>query len=161
MAEKKDSLFREKSLESVNSPESLNSSLKVTTPGVWILLAGIIVILVGIIAWGILGRIEATSKVAVCAESSRVYCLIPRDDLDSVMQYKKITLNGEEYSLLPNVSHPVSISEEELSVYVLIAGELEEGEIVYPVDVDTILPEGVYTGYIVTESIAPASFLFN
>lgn len=40
LMEDKSKLFREKSVEAVSSPESLNDYLRVTSPGVWILLAG-------------------------------------------------------------------------------------------------------------------------
>ena len=36
--EKKQGIFREKSLEAVENPEQLNDYLKVTSPGVWIVL---------------------------------------------------------------------------------------------------------------------------
>ena len=45
--EKKANLFREKSLETIESPESLNDYLRVTSPGVWIILAAVIALLVG------------------------------------------------------------------------------------------------------------------
>jgi len=55
---KRDSVFREKSLERVSGPESLNDYIRVTSPSVWIVLAALVVLLAGIVAWGILGRIE-------------------------------------------------------------------------------------------------------
>ena len=36
MAENKNKLFREKNLEQIESPESLNDYLQVTSPGIWI-----------------------------------------------------------------------------------------------------------------------------
>ena len=49
MEEKKEfKLFREKSLEAIESPESMNDYLQVTSPGVWIVLAAIIAILIGL-----------------------------------------------------------------------------------------------------------------
>ena len=48
MEEKKEfKLFREKSLEAVESPESLNDYMRVTSPGVWLVLAAVIVVLIG------------------------------------------------------------------------------------------------------------------
>ena len=51
MEEKKTNLFREKSLEAIQSPESLNDYLRVTSPGVWLVLAAVIALLVGMILW--------------------------------------------------------------------------------------------------------------
>ncbi len=51
-------IFREKSLERVSSPEELNDYIRVTTPSVWIVLAATVVLLVGMLAWSIFGRVE-------------------------------------------------------------------------------------------------------
>ena len=45
--EQKVKLFREKSLEAVESPEALNDYLKVTSPGIWMVMAAVILILIG------------------------------------------------------------------------------------------------------------------
>ena len=65
---KKTSLFREKNLERLESPEQLNDYLRVTSPGVWLVLATVIVLLVGVCIWGFLGRIEATTQAAVVTD---------------------------------------------------------------------------------------------
>ena len=51
-------IFREKSLERVSSPEELNDYIRVTTPSVWIVLAATVVLLVGMLAWSVFGRVE-------------------------------------------------------------------------------------------------------
>ena len=56
--EKESAVFREKSLDKVSSPESLNDYIKVTTPSVWIILIALAVLLLGILAWSIFGRVE-------------------------------------------------------------------------------------------------------
>jgi len=59
MSEKqKQKLFREKAIERSSSPESLNDYIHVTTTPVWIVLVALLVLLVGIIAWGIFGKID-------------------------------------------------------------------------------------------------------
>ena len=58
MADREKSIFREKSMDKVSSPESLNDYIKVTTPSVWIVLIALVVLLLGILAWSIFGRVE-------------------------------------------------------------------------------------------------------
>ena len=58
MANKENTIFREKSISKVSSPESLNDYIKVTTPSVWIVLTALVVLLVGILAWSIFGRVK-------------------------------------------------------------------------------------------------------
>ena len=58
-------LFREKNLEAMDSPESLNDYLRVTSPGVWLIMAAVIAVLVGAILWGVFGRINTTTDLAI------------------------------------------------------------------------------------------------
>ena len=51
-------LFRKKSLERIQAPEELNDYIKVTTPPVWIVLAAIVVLLAGMLTWGVLGTVD-------------------------------------------------------------------------------------------------------
>ena len=50
-------VFREKSMQRVSSPEELNDYIRVTTPSVWIVLLALVLLLVGILAWCIFGRV--------------------------------------------------------------------------------------------------------
>ena len=43
-----ESLFREKSIERISSPEDLSNYLHVTRPSVWLILAAVILMLLGI-----------------------------------------------------------------------------------------------------------------
>ena len=56
--ESKSRIFREKSIDRVTGPESLNDYIRVTSPSVWIALLALVVLLVGLLAWSIFGRIE-------------------------------------------------------------------------------------------------------
>ena len=89
MEEKKEfKLFREKSLEAIESPESMNDYLQVTSPGVWIVLAAIIAILIGAVLWSVFGRINTRVDVAVeCSGEGRT-CYVPYDNLESVNGYR-------------------------------------------------------------------------
>ncbi|MCR5683912.1 MAG: hypothetical protein K6G81_00630 [Lachnospiraceae bacterium] len=53
------SIFREKSIERISSPEQLNDYIRVTTPSVWLVLAAVIILLAGMFAWSIFGTVEA------------------------------------------------------------------------------------------------------
>ena len=52
-------IFREKSMEHVSGPEELNDYIRVTTPSVWLVLAALILPLAGMLAWSVLGTVEA------------------------------------------------------------------------------------------------------
>ena len=47
----KKQIFRQKSLERMNTPESLNNYIRVTTPAVWVVLIAVILLIVGAFVW--------------------------------------------------------------------------------------------------------------
>ena len=65
-------LFRKKSIERVSSPEQLNEYIRVSNPGIWMVLAAIIVLLVGAIVWGGVGTLDTTLSTVAIAENGEV-----------------------------------------------------------------------------------------
>ena len=53
-----DSIFRKKSLDHISSPEEIDDYIQVTKPGMWLVLAAIVLMLTAVIIWGIAGEIE-------------------------------------------------------------------------------------------------------
>lgn len=54
----KKTIFREKSIERITSPEQLNDYIKVTTPSVWLVLIAILLLLGGGLVWGVFGKVQ-------------------------------------------------------------------------------------------------------
>ena len=52
-----DKIFRKKSVDKMSSPEQLNDYIKVTSPGIWMVLAAIAIFLAGVCVWGIFGKL--------------------------------------------------------------------------------------------------------
>jgi hypothetical protein len=48
-----------------------------------------------------------------------------------------------------------------MDVYVLLAGGLSVGDIVYPIPLAGSMESGVYTGQLLTETMSPMSLFFN
>ena len=155
----KQSLFREKSIERIESPEKLNDYLKVTSPGVWLVLGTIIIILAGVCIWGVFGSIEATSPAAIVAKDGESVCLVPEAAIAGVVKTRTAKMDGKNLTLEPSVLEPQVISET-TDVYVRLAGNYSVGDIVYPVTVTDSLEEGVYSGTVVRETLSPASLFF-
>ena len=59
------SIFREKSIERVSSPEQLNDYIKVTTPSIWVILLAVAVLLIGLLVWSIFGEIRVNTAQGV------------------------------------------------------------------------------------------------
>ena len=60
MSENNQTIFRKKAMNRISSPEDLTSYMRVTSPGMWIILAAVIILLVGLFAWAAVGTLETT-----------------------------------------------------------------------------------------------------
>ena len=54
-------IFRQKSIDRISSPEQLHDYIKVSSPSSWIVLTAIIVLLIGVLVWGIFGSITVNT----------------------------------------------------------------------------------------------------
>lgn len=61
-------LFRQKSIERISSPEQLNDYLRVTTPTVWVALAAVILLLAALLVWSSVTSIESFAAGIARAE---------------------------------------------------------------------------------------------
>ncbi len=77
---KKSSIFRKETLERISSPEQLTDYLRVTNPGIWIVLAGIVILLVGFFVWMSVDTIETTVKVGVSTQNSQAIVAVTEGD---------------------------------------------------------------------------------
>ena len=69
MAEEKKSIFRKETLDRISSPEQLGDYLRVTTPGLWVVIVGVVAMLVGFFVWMSVGIIETTVPAGVSARN--------------------------------------------------------------------------------------------
>lgn len=157
----KTKLFREKSLEAVESPESLNDYLRVTSPRVWLILAAVVCLLVGAILWGVFGHIRTTEQVAVVVEDGKSFCYVPYAKVEGVLSQGIVTLDGQEYPLDTDARCEMIILMEDTSIRILKAGGYSVGDPVVLVPADTGLQDGVYAGIAVTEDLKPISLLLQ
>ena len=127
-------LFRKSSMDRISSPEQLNDYIRVTNPGVWLVLAAVIVLLMGACVWGIFGRLE--TKITVPVQVAGGEARLVLEDGQQVDSSAPVVIDGREFSLGPAV-----------------------GSGAYSVSVD--LPDGEYQAQVVTESVTPISFGFN
>ena len=136
-------LFRKKSIERVSSPEQLNDYVKVSSPGVWAVLAAVLILLAGAFVWGILGRLETTVCCYDTAYGAEVGAGMP------------VRVGGEELSLVSVSSEAVQLGADAPE-----AG-FDAGQYVYVSELSGSVGDGVYEAEIVVDSIAPLSFLWN
>ena len=71
MTEKGNTAFRRNLQERVSSPDQLTDYLRVTNPGIWVLLASVILLLAGVFAWASIGTLETVIPVKVNVEAQK------------------------------------------------------------------------------------------
>ena len=153
-------IFRKKSVDRMSSPEQLNDYIKVTNPGVWMALAAIILLLLGICVWGIFGKLETKINVVAVSENVQTVCYVKEENISSVKNEMSVYIGEESYRIKSIGTQPVSVSEN-MSEYARHVGDLREGEWVYVVIIDGNIADGTYKAQVVIDSVSPLYFVFN
>ena len=133
-----ETLFRKKTIERINSPEQLADYLRVTNPGVWVILTAIILLLVGIFFWASIGQLETKkdAKVVIMHHTGQVI------------------INGSQQI---EAGMPLRIAEQE---YVISSVKKDEyGRTIGYAEVT--LPDGTYDAEVVTDQTRPIEFLLG
>ena len=133
-------LFRKDSMERINSPEQLQDYIRVTNPGIWMVLAAIIVLLAGFIVVGCMAKIE--TKMPVTGEMS-----------GGSLRIELLKSNAEKV----RENMPVRVADQETRIDYIYSEDSSHVTCTATID----LPDGIYDAEIVTESVAPISFLLN
>lgn len=153
-------LFRKASIDRVSSPEQLNDYIRVSNPGVWMILAAVIALLIGVCVWGIFGHLETGITTAGTCENGVFTCYVNEEKIDRIKSGMTVNVDGESFSVSEISAKPAVVTAETDS-YLLYLGGFSEGEWLYEVTANTSLPDGTYKAEIVTESVSPMSFILN
>ena len=155
-------LFRKKSIDRVSSPEQLNDRIRVTDSGIWLLLVGIVLVLVGILVWGFFGRLNTTLPAGAVTENGGTVCFVKEADLSKISVGMTVTSEGGESTVASISLQPIQV-DDAFPEYLRHVGGLSKGEWVYAVTLTAPLSEDgtICRAEIVTESIAPIKFVVN
>ena len=136
--QEKANVSRQKTRDRISSPDQLTDYLRVTNPGIWVLLASIVLFLAGVFVWFTIGTLESTAavKVSVAGQQATV---IPRE-ATVLTEGMPLRVASDEYTL-----DNVGTDEYDRSF----------GNAVVK------LPDGVYDGIVVTEQTHLISFLLE
>ena len=131
-------LFRKKTLDRISSPEQLTDYLRVTNPGIWVVLVAVILLLAGVFAWSMVGTLETTAEVKIVV-SDHIAEIIPLGS-ESLDEGMPLRVSGQEYIIAfddtDEFGRSTGIAEVEL-------------------------PDGTYDGTVVLEAVHPISFLLE
>ena len=153
-------LFRNKSIQKVSSPEQLDAYVRVATPGIWMLLAAIVVLLIGVCVWGVLGHLDTTLSTVAVSKDNQTTVYVKAENVREVETGMKVILDAQEFTVATISQEPKAV-DETFSEYACHVGNLQQGEWVYVITVNGAVAEGIYDAQIVTESVSPISFVIN
>lgn len=159
--EEKDTIFRKESLARINSPDQLNQYIKISSPSVWCILAGVLILLAGICVWGVFGHLdtEITAPIVICDGKAVIYVKDSlRSEINIGMEIRVSEQNGRIQSVDKNTLPAASIDE-----YVRYLGGFQEEDWVnaYEITLMDELVDGIYEGKILIDQVTPMSFIWN
>lgn len=141
MADKEQqTLFRKETIERISSPEQLNGYLRVTKPEVWIILAAVILLLLGLFAWSTVGVLETTADAKAVIENEQAEVVATGSVNGTIAAGMPLRIASQEYVI-------ASVGTDDYGRTVAYA--------------QTDLPDGIYDAKIVTEQTKPISFLLE
>lgn len=152
-------LFRSASIDRVNSPEQLNEYIRVSSPGVWLVLAAVVALLLGVVIWGVLGTVETTVETAVSVSGDGAVLYVSAQDAAQLQSGMAVTANGVTGTVLSVASAPTQAGDGLDDDLLYLAG-LSRGELCCAVAVELPgLAPGVYAATVTVESLHPISFV--
>ena len=140
MAEDNQTLFRKKAMARISSPEDLTNYLRVTSPGMWIILAAVIVLLAGLFAWSTVGTLDTTVDATAIVQDHTA----------------QIVASGQGADEL-EAGMPLRIASQEFVIALVDYDEYGRATAY----AELLLPDGSYDATIVVEQTRPIEFLLE
>lgn len=154
------SIFREKNVESISSPDSLNDYIRVVRPSLWLTLATVVLLLIGVTVWSVVGRIDDTIPAAVVAENGNTYIYVDVNNLADMPEKATITVNGRDLILNTSTYTTDNLYVPDDTDVIRMFGDLNDKTVrVYKTD--AYFENGIYKGTITVGSIRPITFVTN
>lgn len=154
--------MEDKKLKKVNSPEQLNQYIRLSNPGVWILLLAIVVLLVGVCIWGYFGKIDTKIKTVVVSDNYTSYLYVKEEDIAKIKNGMSVELNNNENTFeITDIEETPEKVTDDMDEYARHLGNFQVGEWLYKCRLNNNIKEGTYSANVVIESIAPMTFITN
>jgi len=153
-------IFREKSLNKVSSPESLNDYICVVKPAIWAVLAAIVVFIAGICIWASTIRIATdTVKCAAVVKNNEITCYFNQEDRSKVEAGMKLKIADSTYILPETDIKGKKLFEETDKNLIDMLGSGKD--YYYYVKFSIDMTNGVYEASIISSDINPWQLLLD
>ena len=167
-------LFKKSSVERFSSPEKLNDYIQVATPSSWMVLAAALVLLAGVLVWGIFGEMTTSVSFSGVAREGVLRCYVSGESADALaagMQASIVPVSGGAKNgafagnILSVAEQPLSYMEASAGMesdYLLDALGLSSWNIAVEIEAGQPLYEGiVYQVSVVTDTFRPIELVFE
>ena len=126
----------------MKSPDDLDNYLQVASPGVWLLLVSIIVLLLGALCWSIFGTVDSTVPAKVNISGESAVCIISDSNGADIKTGMPVIFSGTEGTI-----SDITITDDGSFRCTVTSFDARE--------------DGVYEAKVVTERVKPVSFIVN
>ena len=138
--ENKPTIFRKKTLDSISQPDQLTDYLRVTRPVVWLILAAVISILLGLVIWCFAGTVEITAEGDAVVSNGEIMIMLTDNEKYQLQKGMKVMIDDEE----------ITITETEKNIFGNSVGYGQTSEL-----------DGVYSASVVVKKVHPLELLFG
>ena len=165
------SIFRQKSLDTVESPEQLDEYIRVSNPRIWIIFAALVILAAAFVVWSIIGTLpQKKKKKGITVSNNVVQCYVDVSEFSMDLEGCKANIVMPDGSSVEGQVKGVSsnpYSAEEISDSLRsdwMTENVVTGNYAYQVDVELqeeVKPEVLANVTIVTAEVKPIVFLLN
>ncbi len=159
-----ETIFRKESVKKVSSPEELHDYIKISNPGIWLVLAAAAALLIALLVWAAVGSLDTTVTASGVARDGKLVCYMA--DASGIMQGQEVTVNGVHGTVTAVSAKPISRdraqTESGADEYALYCLALPEWSYVVELTLADALTDGTFArAEIVTEQIRPLDYIFG
>ena len=152
--------FRKSGIDRVNSPEQLNEYIRVANPAVWLVLAAVVSLLLGVLIWGVFGSVETRAKAGVAVKGETAICYVSAEYAAQMKAGMTVTIGDATGSIQSVDDTPVSAAQ--LSDYLRYLTGFSGDDFCCTATLDVPgLSDGEYVALITLSSLHPISFVIH
>ena len=160
------SIFNKKATETLRNPDDLDKFVRVTNPSVWVVLVACVMLVVGLLAWGVFGAVTTSVSGMGVVIDGEAMCFLPAEDATKVDEGDAASIGGKSVRVEDVSAVPLSRDEADkvLDSDYLVSALVKDDwayKVVFDGDVST-LPNGVPIVVSITvERVAPITLVLG
>lgn len=139
-------------------PESMDDYIRVTSPPVWAVLIGLLVLAIGVFAWAALGRLDTEVRAGAVAEGGTVTCYIPAAYAEYLSESSVIRVSGQTAQYSGSAMRAVQTDGPEAA---LLTGHGIDPAAVTAVELEMPVSDGLYWAEVTVETVSPLRLILG